>query len=265
MRPYVQFRWLLGGNELTRNRYEKAFADFCRLHPEVNDNNHQCVPSSSVLEWMFDLWDAGYSASEFVCSIMAMDAYCMVRDWPMVSCRPEVVRMIKRYVQNYKKRKVPRAAVSFDEAVRIANFAPRKVPQKEWAVFVALGWVFLLRHSEVRYLRPSDIHQPCNANNYTWMVFVRNPKVNVAGWNTVIMPDALIPSFFKPLLRRFAASDFVWDWNVLVPQRWVCVIIRQALNRHEDMSLVFHSLRHGRATHLFKVSNVTLETLQKFS
>ncbi len=263
VRPYVQFRWLLGGNEVTRNRYEKAFADFCRLYPEINDNNHQCIPSSLILCWMFDLWDAGYSASEFVCSVMAMDAYCMVRDWPLVSSRPEVVRMIKRYVSNYNKRKVPRAAVSFEDAVRLASFVPRRIPRVEWAIFIALGWVFMLRHSEARYLKPSDIQMPSEKNNHTWILFIRNPKVNVAGWNTVIMPDALVPQCFKPLLCRFASSRILWNWNVLVPAHWVCPTIRQALNRRDDLSLVFHSLRHGRATHLFKVSDVTLEALQK--
>ncbi len=248
---------------MTRNRYEKSFSDFCHLYPEVNDNNHKCIPTELILDWMFDLWDAGYSSSEFVCSIMAMDAYCIVKDWPMVSSRPEVVRMIKRYSQNYEKRKVPRSAVSVDDAIRIMNFVPRKVPQREWAIFVALGWVFMLRHSEVRYLTPSDITLHCEKNNFTWLVRIRNPKVNVGGWNTVIMPDNIIPTYFIPHLRQFATSGVAWDWNVLVPQSSVCVIIRQALNRVNDFSYVFHSLRHGRATHLFKVDNVTLETLQK--
>ncbi len=212
---------------------------------------------------MFDLWDAGYSATEFVCSLMAMDAYCITKDWPMVSNRSEVVRMLKRYAQNYKKRNVSRWAVLYDEAVRIAQFVPRRVHPKAWAIFVALGWVFLLRHSEARYLTPSDVQKPCSANKYTWHVSIKNPKVNVSGWNTVVMRDDLVPRFFKSLLYYFVSTKECWDWNELVPQRWVCTIIREALDRKDDLSLVFHSLRHGRATHLFKVDNVTLEDLQK--
>ncbi len=99
---HTQLCFRLGGTKGTKIRYIKAIRKFLFLYPEVK--NLLTPSNDSIMSCMFDLWDAGYSHSEFVSLIMAIDAGCVAKGHDPVSSGGSVKLMLKRYQQRRVRR-----------------------------------------------------------------------------------------------------------------------------------------------------------------
>ena len=253
----------MGGDPGAVGRYRQLLRDFLTAFPKYGKPRNLPVVTKDVRTFAHILWEYTYSHSQLVQTISAIDALHAVYNHDVVSKRPEVKYLCSRFSLNAKRYAERRKPILESDLVAVLEANTPRVSTHIWKTYIYLIYTFLLRHGEGRWVKPSDLEVPKPGQDPVWRLTVTHPKVGKEGWQTVIIPDHLVPEDAKPFLYWFAKQTAV-DWDKLVPRHVVCSYIRIALGYPDDKGFCVHSLRHGRCTDLFKRYNISIDVLQKF-
>jgi len=175
-------------------------------------------------------------------------------------CVHDLIASWGKYHHRYIK--VARSGLSWVEVELLAKNPPPKCSAWTCKTYILVSWAFLLRHQEADKLKPSDLSSTWVGTRRVWEVRVLNAKTarNLGEVQTVKFFDDQLPKPIIPLLEDYQKLPQNFQWKV--PQGGLIAHIRSTLGISEnEKSVVFHSLRHGRATFCRKVLGFDLQQL----
>ena len=245
------------------SRSYKDYLAACSRMVTVCKLEYNSLTLEAIVSYMRMEWDAGRSPSTVIKALTMLDKVCacILPSWtPMIKCY--VIReTLTAWEKNWmKKSQTPRKFIDWPQAQALAVAPPKNTDPFLWKSYVLIAWTFLLRHGEVRQIKPNDIHYFKEGD--AWEINLGSCKTAKAKGRTQTarMPTHLIPQPVIEILQAFSAfpsENFSWKIN----KNSVCEHIRKTL-LPGDPGYVFHSLRHGRATHLRRSHHIGDEYLK---
>ncbi len=242
--------------------YKQSFSQFLTF---LQAQKVQTLSLNVVVRWIRALWDAGRSPSTAIKAISFLDTlYVVLRPNSFSSYMKAatVSFYIKSWEESWKRKgKSTRQFISWEEAKKISQIPPPNVDHFKWKCYILFAWCFMLRHGEIRSVKPENVQYIAEADN--WEIFLGECKTakEVGRGQTARFPARLLPTEVKELLTIFAKLPAGFSWGV--NKNKVSTHIRKVLNT-QDRGYVFHSLRHGRATHLRRFKNINDQDLKMF-
>ena len=235
------------------------------------DQQKYTMDHQDILDWIFDVYDGGLSMDKARNALYAIDAWRHVHGQNGYLNEPWMKTILRRLNAKWKKKAEHKDRLPLGQAfasVAAATPMPKTDPRL-WACFTWITWVFALRQPEVRHVRPTDVkYDPVLGN---WHCTVTHPKVNEWKKNQVVtIHKKWVPKPAQQALRRFMA--YGWGkpnldvpWDQLIPKekptQHLKYLFSDQLNRY---AVVWHGLRHGRVTELFRVHGWTEAQVQQF-
>lgn len=250
--------------EVLRLMYKKSADTYCeykrsfqRLLDTITISTDPLTPST-ITRWIQHDWDAGRSPSSAVKAISFLDTLRVAlapNSFSPYMKNSTIAYYLKSWEEAWKRKgKKERRPISWEQALLLSKTPPPKVDQFKWKCYVLFAWSFMLRHGEIRRVTPAAVQYIEQSGN--WELTLGECKTTkekglsqVARFHTRLLPTEVIP-----LLKTFSSiktPNFDWGIN----KHNVSPHLRSVL-KTEDKGYVFHSLRHGRATHLRRINNV---------
>lgn len=216
----------------------------------------ECLQVESILFWMLDVFEAGFGAGTVRHALAGLEVFSILLGvYSRWTKHPVISLALGRWDREGKKHKTNRHYISRQQAIFLLKKPPPGVDTMCWQIFLAVSWIFALRHSEMRSAQPCDFQYIENygKEGKTFSCFVRNPKTAKGQNQTVYVPLSTIPKQLAKILVAFMRSNHRvhWEWNVIVPRVLVNPALRAGLKLSPPEALVHHSLRHGRACDLY--------------
>lgn len=216
-----------------------------------------------LLSWLRLEWDAGRSPSTCVKGLTLLDYIGIVVNplWQPVMNTFSIKKTLGAWQNTWEKKdRAPRQFISWTQALLLADHPPKGVQHVHWKAYILISWAFLLRHGEIRRVTPEDVS--FFKEGACWEVNLGSCKTakGKERYQTARMPLQLLPPQVCEALEVFSLlnnKNFSWR----IPKGKVCAHLRQVLST-EDKGFVFHSLRHGRATHLRRVHQLKDDELK---
>ncbi len=244
---------------------QRTYSDYLRAIKRflVIFKGSSLVTLELILSWLHLEWDAGRSPSTCVKGLTLLDNIEIVVDsrWHPVMNAFSVKKTLLAWQTTWEKKdRAPRQFISWPQALLLADHPPKGVQLIYWKAYILISWAFLLRHGEIRRINPRDVS--FFKEGACWEVHLGSCKTakGKGRYQTARMPLQLLPQQVCEVLQVFSAlNDIRFSWNI--PKAKVCAHIRGVLDT-EDKGYVFHSLRHGRATHLRRVHQLKDEELK---
>ena len=248
----------------------------------------EVLDSSSILDYTMDVAHRGYSWSSARDLGTALDAVVAVQpkraldDHSALLTQQPWWKLFARaahYRWRHSPNRTVRRGITEDMAKALADSPPmfgsggptskHHVSAFQWKVLIVISWVFGLRKQEVLHVQRDHIymqyskHQNCNR----WFCTVARPKIQDAdNSQRVALNCTLVPDWCHDILARYLDSgeEFMPIWQAAFTKQSCCPWIRYALGVGDDKGFVFHSVRHGRAAHLFKQEGIGLQEILEF-
>ncbi|GJL76994.1 hypothetical protein [Nitrosomonas sp.] len=242
--------------------YKKAIQHYLDFMDNINATY---VTSTSLVTWINNLWDAGKSPSTAIKALSFLDTLC-------VALKPETFKpffsnsTVKYYISAWeewwkRKGKSERQFISWDEAKRISQNPPKGVDAFKWKSYILISWSFMLRHGEIRRVSPTSVSFVEEGGNWEIRLGECKTAKEKGRGQVARFPSSLLPKEVIPLLQAFIQLPASFEWNI--PKNKVSAHIRAVLNT-SNKGYVFHSLRHGRATHLRSCKNINDPDLKMY-
>jgi len=224
---------------------------------------------SRIVQFILDRWDAGKSPATSFKLIAALNKWYTSHmvEFHIGKAHP-ATGFAKAHKAHWEKtQRVERIPFFIKEVDIICKTSPTKnVPLKQWRAYVSIAWVFLLRHSEIQGLKPSQVKSYTDTKGADiWQVFIPGAKTSKSKKDKqyVRFPEEDIPIKYIVYLNWFIkqGDDFVWNVGSFKDH---VDHIRTTLKvpTENDAEFVFHCTRHGRATWLSQMASYSLEQLQ---
>ena len=271
------------------------FAQFCH-QDKYKEFNLEPLP-----EWIWFVWDGGWCTQDIANGLSAMDSLWVAKGMYPKSKDTLVQYLLNKFRKDYKERALPRAHLALTQVQRIISRPPPRVASSFWSSYFWIAWAFGIRHMELRMTLPhhiekyvkrprkvkkrSDGRAPVKKRQHKkkgifYRLRIVCPKVGKKGVQHVTVPLSTlttpcicaIDSFRltkwpKPAIVSFKKmpEDYPEFWHKTLPRSAVIPRLRKALDMTDERTdVVFHSMRHGRASQLFDFYDWSLNRLRKF-
>jgi len=183
----------------TRMKYAKSFLQY---HQWALSLDLEYLELPTFVHYMFFVWDCGWSTQRVVEGLYAMDAVRVAACLSPWSKDSRVLFVLRKFRQAW--RPLQRTPLAVALALRVMAKPPSSVNHFAWRVFIALGYVFLLRHGQARAVQPADVVRPSVGDPY-WKLHVRSPKINLGGWQNVVLHESRVHPEMAKWVGAFAA------------------------------------------------------------
>jgi hypothetical protein len=240
---------------------------------------HMDEMARTVQEYMLECWDLGVSpnAGSHLLQILTIWLSCL--GITGFSAALDCSRItLKRWQRTWQKKgRKPKHPVPEGAVRRLANQPPHGIDPILWKIYVLGGWSFLLRHAEVRQLRPdlvrrSRVLTEQGTEEWWWCLTIPDPKTGrgLEGGQDARLLERVLPPGMVEALRAFqkhAVRDLGKEWclgNELSSSK-ALLYLRKGLSVpiEEKEAVTFHSLRHGRATNLYSTHLFNMSMLKE--
>lgn len=212
----------------------------------------------TLTQWIQNEWDAGHSPSPVTKALSFLDTVQVALNpihFSSIFKHSTIAYYLKTWEEAWKRRgKTIRRTITWEQAKLISQHPPKGVDSFKWQCYVLFAWAFMLRHGEIRRVSPLSVQFIEQSNK--WEIDLGKCKTTRERGLTQVarFPCHLLPAEVIQLLKTFVKlpdTSFSWGINKSkVSSHLRCVL------QTDNLGYVFHSLRHGRATHLRKYDSV---------
>jgi len=263
--PQYYYTLIRGLAKATQTAYTNVLEEFFAAL-KVDD----LFPSIPVIvQYVLDRWEAGASPSKASKLINALNKWFQAH---LVTYHIGKHHPVQAFIQAHQKEwdkasRIERIPFRIAEIDTISKTVPCKgVALREWKSYVAIAWVFLMRHSEVQGMKPRQLRKyQDNRGIDMWEVYIPGAKTSKSKKDKqyVRFPEDDIPARYTVHLNWLNNQEDDFVWNVGSFKNHVDHI-RASLKvlAGSDAEYVFHCTRHGRATWLSEMASYDLEQIQ---